>query len=287
MGVDLPPRAPAKAAKARQRSSVTPAQRLAAEDAAIKAKEPTRKASVVARATPALVAAHAAVDTTDTEVYGRVRMHAVPKADGAAGGDGRRNCLSEKGWARRAVVVHSVGPSGAANFAEAPGRDGFALGDDGAQQHEEAFLEYVEGNFDDAGAEVRSLDYRDRKVGLFGDWLECVGHGKYLEWVKDDENNGLWKLQAVRTVRGAQRLVWPARAPHSHVLALCAAQGVEVEVGTEVVRRDVPLVPSAVSIMEYAIKAAIGDASVPKGGRPEYRSGPWYKSLFGGRRGGA
>ena len=44
MGVDLPPRAPAKAAKARQRSSVTPAQRLAAEDAAIKAKEPTRKA---------------------------------------------------------------------------------------------------------------------------------------------------------------------------------------------------------------------------------------------------
>ena len=154
MGVDLAPRAPAKAAKARQRSSVTPAQRLAAEDAAIKAKEPTRKASVVARATPALVAAHAAFDTTDTEVYGRVRMHAVPKADGAAGGDGRRNCLAEKGWARRAVVVHSVGPSGAANFAE-----DFALDNDGVQQHEEAFLEYVEGNFDDASAEVRSLDY--------------------------------------------------------------------------------------------------------------------------------
>ena len=108
MGVDLAPRAPAKAAKARQRSSVTPAQRLAAEDAAIKAKEPTRKAGVVAQATPALAAAHAAVGTTDAAVYGRVRMHAVPKADGAAGGDDRRNCLAEKGWARRAVVVHSV-----------------------------------------------------------------------------------------------------------------------------------------------------------------------------------
>ena len=52
---------------------------------------------------------------------------------------------------------------------------------DGAALHEEAFNEYVDGNFDDAGAEVISLDQRDRKVGMFGDWLEASGHGKYVE----------------------------------------------------------------------------------------------------------
>ena len=50
------------------------------------------------------------------------------------------------------------GPSGAANFAEAPGRDDFALDDDGAQQHEEAFLEYVEKFVNPSGDTVSLTD---------------------------------------------------------------------------------------------------------------------------------
>ena len=55
----------------------------------------------------------------------------------------------------------------------------------------------------DAGAEVRSLDQRDRKVGLFGDWLETSGHGKYVEWVQDKET-ALYSLEVVREENGAR-----------------------------------------------------------------------------------
>ena len=46
-----------------------------------------------------------------------------------------------------------------------------------------------------------------------------------------------------------------------------------------------PLVPRAVAVMEYAIKAAIGHKSIPKGGDPEYMNGPWYQSRGGLRIG--
>ena len=50
--------------------------------------------------------------------------------------------------------------------------------------------------------------------------------------------------------------------------------------------KPVPLdVPRAVAILEYAIKAAVGHASVPKGGDTKYMSGPWYKSRGGKRIG--
>jgi hypothetical protein len=39
------------------------------------------------------------------------------------------------------------------------------------------------------------------------------------------------------------------------------------------------------SIIEYALKMATGDASVPKGGDPKYRSGEWYKTCFGKEQG--
>ena len=37
------------------------------------------------------------------------------------------------------------------------GREAFEPGEQGAQEHEDAFIEYLSGNIDDAGAEVRSL----------------------------------------------------------------------------------------------------------------------------------
>ena len=85
-------------------------------------------------------------------------------------------------WPKRSsaepcTCTHAVMASGAADFEAAPGRELFREGEAGAEEHERAFNEYIDGNFDDAGAEVRSLDQRDRKVGLFGDWMEAAGHG--------------------------------------------------------------------------------------------------------------
>ena len=59
----------------------------------------------------------------------------------------------------------------------------------------------------------------------------------------------------------------------------------EVETIDGVPMKALPLVPRAVAVMEYAIKAAIGHKSVPKGGDPEYMNGPWYQSRGGLRIG--
>ena len=117
------------------------------------------------------------------EVRGRVRLHAVKKraSGGLEADDERRKSLSEKGWARRSVVMHGLGPSGADELEAVPGREAYGAGDEGAARWAEDMLEYNENNFNDAGIEVRSLDQRERKVGLFGDFLERVGHGKFLE----------------------------------------------------------------------------------------------------------
>ena len=48
---------------------------------------------------------------------------------------------------------------------------------------------------------------------------------------------------------------------------------------------DMHVVPSTASIIEYVLKMATGDPSVPKGGDPKYRSGEWYKTCFGKNQG--
>lgn len=176
---------------------------------------------------------------------GRLRMHGPRRI--TIDEDDARHGLAQK-TQRRTVHLNSVLASGAVDFDEAPGREEFDVGEEGALLHEERFNEYIDGNFDDAGAEVRSLDQRDCKVGLFGDWLDASGHGKCIEWVQD-EATSLWRLDVIRGDDGQ------------------------------------PLVPRPVAIMEFALKAARGDRSVPKGGRPEYRNGPWYKKVNGTRQG--
>ena len=65
--------------------------------------------------------------------------------------------------------------------------------------------------------EVRSLDYRDRKVGLFGNFLERTGHGQFVRW-EADEATQLQRLVPVMTsakyyglaTRGSGRWVWHA-----------------------------------------------------------------------------
>jgi len=86
-----------------------------------------------------------------------------------------------------------VSGSGAANLEALPGREDFPAGADGEAEWAEALLLFEEANFEGAGTEVRSMDQRDRKVGLFGDFLERVGHGKFVEWRANEEQGGLYK----------------------------------------------------------------------------------------------
>ena len=56
------------------------------------------------------------------------------------------------------MLANGVAPSGDAEFeaVDEVSREQFAAGEAGADAHEEAFLDYLAGNFDDTGAEVRS-----------------------------------------------------------------------------------------------------------------------------------
>lgn len=65
-------------------------------------------------------------DDTGGGVRGRVRLHSISAAPGLEVDDERRKALADKGWARRSVVVHGVGPAGASHLEAVPeikGRD--------------------------------------------------------------------------------------------------------------------------------------------------------------------
>ena len=124
--------------------------------------------------------------TPDGILRGRARLHCVQPS--SAGEDNeRRKSMMEKRWARRSVVVHGVSASGADALEEVPGREEFEDGDAGEAEWEAKMLEYASTKFNDAGTEVRSLDQRDCKVGLLGDFLERVGHGK------KEKERGVWR----------------------------------------------------------------------------------------------
>ena len=162
---------------------------------AVKARQRKRAQKSASRGGKARVAGDA-----DKPKFGRLRMHG-PRKVVVQDGDERCGLAEKKG--RRTVQLNALLACGAADFEEAPGREDFDEGEEGAEDHEARFNEYVDREFDDAGAEVRSLDQRDRKVGLFGDWLETSGHGKYVQWVKDEET-ALYTLEVVREPNGAR-----------------------------------------------------------------------------------
>ena len=87
------------------------------------------------------------------------------------------------------MVIRGVSGSGAQDLEALPGREDYPAGDDGDAQWAEAMLLFEEDNFEGAGTAVRSMDQRGRKVGLFGDFLERVGHGKFVEW---RANESIW-----------------------------------------------------------------------------------------------
>ena len=85
--------------------------------------------------------------------YGRVRIHQAPRAQKEGTGEERRNALLGKGLGRRTVQLHGLAPSGDAAFEV--WREAFEPGEQGAQGHEDAFIEYFSGNIGEAALAAR------------------------------------------------------------------------------------------------------------------------------------
>lgn len=43
-------------------------------------------------------------------------------------------------------------------------------------------LNWTDSNLNEGGAEERTLDAKDLKVGMFGDFLEARQHGTFVQW---------------------------------------------------------------------------------------------------------
>ena len=51
-----------------------------------------------------------------------------------------------------------------------PAREEYESGDEGSTKWVQDMLEFADDNFDDGDIEVRSMDSRDCKIGLYGDF---------------------------------------------------------------------------------------------------------------------
>ena len=135
---------------------------------------------------------------------GRARVHAMAQktsVDEPAGSEAAavHGQLETKAETRRSKVVRGLGAAGAANLSNAPSPEGL----EGADAFDELMFDFVDDNMHGRAVQVRHLDRRDLELGLFGDFLEQRGHGKFVEWVYDDESEG-WKIQAVEEERGVR-----------------------------------------------------------------------------------
>ena len=140
--------------------------------------------------------------------------HAITQAAiGLKVEDERRKSLAEKGWARRAVVVRGVGPCGGADLEQLPGREEYGGDEDRALDWSAAALQFTEDNFNDNGAEVRSLDHMHmHSARLQGRPLRrllrgALGMASSLSaWQLEEEHGlvGLFALKVVTKVRAAR-----------------------------------------------------------------------------------
>ena len=114
----------------------------------------------------------------------------------------------------RSRIKRGVGQSGGDDFEAYPGREEFAAGEEGAARWPEQMLAHAD--FSDAGIEVRSMDYRHRKVGLFGDFLSRRWQ---LRWLR---RSSLYKATPTALVRSHAPVFAPALGPSPDKIAHCA-----------------------------------------------------------------
>ena len=133
-------------------------------------------------------------------VRGRVRLHGKqPASSGLDVDEQRQTSLAERRFVRT-VVKRGVGPCGGADFDACPDRANYPPDVTGDLLWEADMQQYTDENFNQHGVQARTADYRERKVGLFGDFLERVGHGKYVAWVSNEEQGGYYELKLVMKV---------------------------------------------------------------------------------------
>ena len=71
--------------------------------------------------------------------------------------------------------------------------------------------QYTDENFNQHGVQARTADYRERKVGLLGDFLERIGHGKKVRRVGEQRGAGR-VLRAQAGDEGGRRVCGQAAA---------------------------------------------------------------------------
>ena len=144
--------------------------------------------------------------------------------------------LSEKKKYRRAIKIDLKLPEASTALAAVPRRKDFAEGEEGRQAWKAQFNAYA-GDFAYSHVGTETVKGRMGAVGMWGDYCEREGHGKFVEWQRKESGT-------------LKKIVVPMRDPSSGQVK----------------------VPDAECIAEYIMVMAIGDTKArPKGGTAAYR----------------
>ena len=147
-----------------------------------------------------------------------------------------RASLSEKKKYRRAIKIDLKLPEASTALAAVPRRKDFAEGEEGRQAWKAQFNAYA-GDFAYSHVGTETVKGRMGAVGMWGDYCEREGHGKFVEWQRKESGT-------------LKKIVVPMRDPSSGQVK----------------------VPDAECIAEYIMVMAIGDTKArPKGGTAAYR----------------
>ena len=96
-----------------------------------------------------------------------------------------RASLSEKKKYRRAIKIDLKLPEASTALAGVPRRKDFADGEEGRQAWKAQFNAYA-GDFAYSHVGTETVKGRMGAVGLWGDYCEREGHGKYVEWLRKE-----------------------------------------------------------------------------------------------------
>ena len=97
----------------------------------------------------------------------------------------QRASLSEKKKYRRAIKIDLKLPEASTALAGVPRRKDFADGEEGRRAWKAQFNAYA-GDFAYSHVGTETVKGRMGAVGLWGDYCEREGHGKYVEWLRKE-----------------------------------------------------------------------------------------------------